>query len=273
LADVLAHLDTVTDFARYLDARSAFIRGGAHNSAASERCMLTRHLLSFTEDGDPLPLDSANPGFTRLSNAEWQAESTKAAFRARKDENRDSYLWDMIMERQAKMTERRGFAFSTYTSVQDTERAVRHMALETRLNRRVLGRAWKEACLIRANGQTANIRTVVQNDQDATTYVFFTWKQPDGLPDEQYRHQRREWLKKLALASLIDEPASKVIIGIASRLGQQPDSYDLLHFNVAEDANQATIWADAKANWDLKKRIFEDPKPTVVDERDVPPIG
>ena len=93
---VLSDLDTITDLARYLDARRAFIRGQAHNSAASEWCMLTRYLLSFTDDGDPRPLDSANPGYTRLSNAEWQAESTKAAFRARKEANRDSYLWDRL---------------------------------------------------------------------------------------------------------------------------------------------------------------------------------
>src|SRR3712207_8965626 len=55
----------------------SFIRGQTHNSAANEWCMLTRYLFSFTPDGDPLPLDSANPGFTRLGNAEWQAERSE----------------------------------------------------------------------------------------------------------------------------------------------------------------------------------------------------
>lgn len=270
---VLSELDTITDFARYLDTRRAFIRGQAHNSAASEWCMLTRHLLSFTDDGDPLPLDSANPGFTRLSNAEWQAESTKAAFRGRNEANRDSYLWDYLVDHQAEMIEQQSFEFSTYSSVQEAERVVRHLALETRLNRRLLGRAWKEACLIAVHDQAANIRTVPHSDKDATTYVFFTLMKPGGMTDDQYRRRRRDLLKNMVLASLVDVPTSEVIIGIASDLGRIPDSYDLLHFNVAEDANQDSIRADAKACWDLKKRVFEDPRLKVLDERDIPPSG
>ncbi len=151
---VLSELDTITDFARYLDARKGFIRGGGRNSAATEWCLLTRYLLSFTKDGDSLPLDGANPGFTRLGDGERQAESTNAALRARKEANRDSYLWDFLVERQAENIERQSFDFSTYSSVQDVERAVRYMALEPRLHRRVLGRGWMKACLNAEPGQT-----------------------------------------------------------------------------------------------------------------------
>lgn len=120
--------------------------------------------------------------------------------------------------------------------------------------------------------QVANIRTVSHSDEDATTYVFFTLKQPAGVTDGAYRQRRRELLQNMVLASLIDVPTSKVIIGIASELGQDPDSYDLLHFNVAEDANHDSLQVDAKARWDFKKQIFGDPRSTVLDERDIPPI-
>lgn len=273
LRAVLSDLDTITDFARYLDAREAFIRGQAGNSAASEWCMLTRFLFSFTDAGEPLPLDSANPGYTQLSNAEWQAESTKAAFEARKRANHDSYLWDWLVDRQADMVERQSFEFSTYNSVQDAERVVRYLALEPRLNRRLLGKAWKEAWSIEVRGKNVNTRTVTHSAEDTPTYVFLTLKHPDGMVHGQYCNLRREWLKKMVLASLIDFPTSKMIIGIASELGQPPASYDLLHFNVAEDANPETIQADAMSCWDFKKEHFEDPKQTVVDERDIPPIG
>jgi hypothetical protein len=270
---VLSTLDTITDFARYLDARRAFIRGQAHNSAANEWCMLTRYLFSFTEAGDPLPLDAANPGYTRLSNGEWQAASTKTALSARKEENRDSYHWDRLVNRQAEMIERQSFEFSTYSSVQEAERVLRHMALETRLDRRTLGKAWKEACLIGAPDQAANIRTVCRRDNGTPTYVFFTLMKSDGMTEDQYRHRRRDLLQNMVLASLIDVPTSEVIIGLASELGQAPDSLDFLHFNVAEDANQDSIQADAKACWDFKKQSFGDPSLTVLDERDIPPIG
>jgi hypothetical protein len=235
--------------------------------------MRTRYLFSFTFEGDPLPLDAANPGFTRLSNGEWQAESTKAAFRARKEANRDSYLWDNLVDRQAEIIEQQSFDASNYNSVEEAERVVRHMALEPRLHRRGLGKSWKEACLIAEAGQIANIRTVPHGDSDATTYVFFTWKQPDGMANDEYRRRRRDLLQNMVLASLVDVPSSKVIIGLASELGQEPDSYDFLYFNVEEDANQDTIQADAKAAWDLKRQMFRDPRRTESEERDIPPIG
>lgn len=269
---VLSDLDTITDFARYLDARSSFIRGQAGNSAANEWCMLAGALLSYTGDGHPLPLDNANSGQTHLGNAEWQPESARAAFRARREANRDSYFWDYLVDHQADMVERQSFAYATYRSVPEAERVVRHLALETRLNRRLLGRAWKEACLIDTPGQAANIRTVPHSDHDATTYVFFTLKPFDTVTDEEYRQRRRDLLQNMVLASLIDVPTSAVIIGIASELGQVPDSYDLLHFNVEEDANHASLKLDAKACWDFKKQIFGDPRSTVLDERDIPPL-
>jgi hypothetical protein len=269
---VLSELDTITDFARYLDARKAFIRGEGRNSAATEWCLLTRYLLSFTKDGDPLPLDSANPGFTRLGDGERQAESTKAAFRARKEANRGSYLWDFLAGRQAEMVEQRSFEYSTYSSVQETERVVRHMALEARLNRRMLSKMWKEACLIAAPEQTINLRTVPHGGDNTTTYLFRTMAQPDGMPNDQYRSYRRELLNQLALASLIDYPTTEIVIGFASELGQIPDSRDHLCFNVAEDADPETLQADARAAWQFKRRFFGDPKRSVIDERDIPPI-
>jgi hypothetical protein len=269
---VLSTLDTITDFARYLDARKAFIRGQAGNSAANEWCLLTRYLFSFTDDGNPLPLDSDNPGHTRLSNAEWQSEDTKAALTARKEANRDSYLWDRLVDRQAEMLEHQSADYTTVTSVADAERIVRQLALESRLSRRLLGKAWKEACLIEAPGQIANVRTVPHSGNDATTYVFFTLKQPEGMTDEKYRQRRRHLAQNMMLASLIDVPTSAVIVGIASELGQPPDSYDLLHLNVAEAPNIDSLWQDARACWDWKREVFGDPTPAMSDERDFPPV-
>lgn len=147
LSAVLTSLDTVSDFASYLDARCEFLRGKEGNIAENEWCMLTRYLLSFTEDGDRLPLDAATPGFTHLSNGEWRAESTKAALRARKEANDVSYELDYLIERQARRIETQSFKYSTYWNVEEAERVLRHLALESRLNRRVLAERWREVCL------------------------------------------------------------------------------------------------------------------------------
>lgn len=266
---ILTTLDTITDFVHYLDARQAFIRGKPHNSAANEWCMLTRHLFGFTSTGDPVPLDAANPGYTRLTNDELRAESTKAGLSARKALNRISYVWDRLVSSQAEMLERQSFAFSTFSRVEDAERALRYMALETRLDRRTLGRAWLEACKISGPDQTANVRTVPHRGNGTPTYVFITVKKPDEMSDHEYHDQRRELAKKMLLASLVDVPTSTVIIGLASELGTEPTTHDFLHLEVADHVDTASLQADAQECWDFKKKYFADPKSTMVSERDI----
>lgn len=267
---VLSDLDTITDFAKYLDARGVFIRNTKANVADSEWCMLARYLFSFNDDGTPLALDREVPGDTHLTDSEWQSDEASEAFRLRREANRQSYLWDGLIENQAGLVESQGFSYSTFTEIPDAERVVRYMALETRLTRRLLSRAWKEACSINVPGQPANTRTVPHGDTDGTTYVFFNLRHPELMEYEEYRQMRREMLKCLMLASLVDEPESQIIIGVASEYGQVPDSYDLAHFNVSEDANHETLQADALDSWNWKRQHFHDPIVSITDERDIP---
>src|SRR5665811_1846614 len=253
---VLSTVDTVTDFARYLDARCAFIRGKAANTSDSEWCVLTRYLFSFDEDGECIALDHANPGTTHLANAEWQSEQTRIALTARHRANRESYLWDSLIEYQAQMIEHQSFAFSTYNSVEEAERVVRHMALEDRLNRRVLSQRWKEVCLQATPGFAARIRTVPHSKRDGTTYVFLNVSNFMNEPYETYRAKRRAFLQKMMLASLVDVPSSNVVIGIAAEYGSAPDSYDLAHFDVDANADQS-LEREAHEAWLLKKSAFE----------------
>lgn len=104
------------------------------------------------------------------------------------------------------------------------------------------------------------------------TYVFVGVQRPDGVAEEQYLERRRDLLKDAVLASLIDTPTSQVIIGVSSERGTfPPKSYDFSHFNVAEDANQETLMADARACWEQKRRFFATPRRRLYDERDIPP--
>lgn len=268
---VLSTLDTVSDFASYLNSREAFIRQKPGNSALDEWCLLTRYMLSYSDEGDPLPLDDDVPGATVLDASEMRLPQTQADLNARKEANRESYLWDFLIERQVEMIEQRSYELSTYTGVPDAERSVRNMALETRLRRRILSMAWKAACLIALPDQAANIRTVPHHDDEPTTYVFFTLAHLEGMSYDDYRNKRRELAQKMVLASLVDFPASKVVIGIASELGQMPDSYDLLYFDVEEQPDQEQLKTTAREEWEFKKKIFGNPVRSEIDEREVPP--
>lgn len=266
---VLSELDTIADFANYLDARQEFIRDKAANSSVNEWCMLGRYLVSYDEEGYALPLDQANPGTTHLTNIEWQSDEAHRAFQSRRSANQVSYTWDRLIEDQAQMIESQSFEFATYNTIEEAERVVRHMALENRLNRRLLSRSWQQVCMDANPTFAARIRTIPHSDIDGTTYVFFNLGNFMNEPYDTYRAKRRAFLQKMMIASLVDVPTSKIIIGIAAEYGAVPDSYDLAHFDVVASAGEA-LEQDAREAWRLKKSAFEGLGTSRVDERDIP---
>lgn len=265
----LSEMDTVTDFARYLDARCEFIRGKRANIADSEWCMLTRYLLSFDDAGDQVALDHTDPGTTHLVDAEWQSEHVRSALTRRHQANLESYVWDGLIENQAQMIERRSFAFATYNTIEEAELAVRSMALENRLNRRLLSRAWREVCLDANPNFNVRLRTIPHSAMDGTTYVFLNMSNFANEPYNTYRQARRDLLQSLMLASLVDIPTSEVIVGIAAEYGSAPESYDLAHFDVAANAREE-LEHEAHEAWLLKKSLFTSLGSSQGDERDIP---
>ncbi len=148
LRAVLTELDTVTDFAEYLDARESFVRGKPRNSADSEWSLLARFMLSYDDEGEPQFMDRQAPGATQLTRAEWDNDQFRRDMANRREANAVSRVWDTFIEGQARMIEEQSFSFSTFTTVEGAERVVRYMALEHRLHRRIWARdGWKHAKL------------------------------------------------------------------------------------------------------------------------------
>jgi hypothetical protein len=270
LQEILTRLDTVTDFARYLDARKAFLRHPGRNTAANELCLVTRFVFSFDSDGNPVPLDAANPGFTRLGNGERLAASTIEDLRTREEANRVSYLWDDLIARQADAVENQTLENSNYNEIQVAEEVVRQMALEPRLKRRILSNAWREACLISAEGQVLNLRTIPHGEDSKTTYIFLTAAKDPNDSNDEYRARRLNLLQEFVLASLHEHPTTEIVIGFASELGQVPDSRDHVYFNAADEEDQEALASNAKASWEYKRSIFEAPRQSAHSVRDVP---
>lgn len=269
LRAVLTELDTISDFAEYLDAREAFIRGKPGNSATSEWDLLARFLLSYDGEGEPQPMDNNAPGDTQLTRAEWDNDQFWSDMANRREANAPSRVWDKLIDEHARMIEEQSFAFSTFNTVEGAERIVRYMALEHRLHRRMLGKRWMEACQIDRPSSPANLRTVPHTAKDWTTYVFLNVSNFLKDPYEEYREKRRGLLQEMMRASLVDEPDSRIIIGISSESGGPPDSYDLAFFDVTENEGEQ-LRIDARLAWEKKRRVFESPIRTRHDEWSIP---
>lgn len=143
------------------------------------------------------------------------------------------------------------------------------MALENRLDRRILGKRWLEACQVAEPDQAANIRTIPRSAKNGTTYVFLTVRNFSGEPDDDYREKRRALLTEMMLASLVDVPDSHAVVGLASELGVAPVMYDQAFLDVVEH-DGAKLRLDARTAWEKKKRGFQSPVMSRGEEWSIP---
>jgi len=269
LRAVLTELDTVSDFAEYLQSREAFVRGKPGNSADSEFSLLARFLLAHDDDGVSQAMDAHAPGATQLTSPGWTNEQFRRDMTSRREANAVSYIWDQLIDEHAKMIEGQSFSFSTVRTVEEGERVVRYMALENRLNRRILGKRWMEACHINHPDSPANLRTVPHSAEDGTTYVFLNVSNLQNEPEEIFRSKRRSLLQEMMLASLVDVPSSRIVIGLAADLGRVPESYDHAFLDVlGNDGEQLRL--ESHLAWKRKRLAFGSPLVTQHDERDIP---
>ncbi len=129
--DVLAELDTISDFVAYLAAKEDFAGRCRMICEGSESNVLgwyLTHERTFPENADVMLFDDTI----------WAGLQNETAFKRRKEADRDSYVWDRLIEGladpSAKSVEGPG------PTLNELEFALRRMALETRFHRRILGR-------------------------------------------------------------------------------------------------------------------------------------
>lgn len=161
--DVLAELDTISDFVAYLAAKEDFAGRCRMICEGSESNVLgwyLTHERTFPENVDVMLFDDTI----------WAGLQNEPVFKRRKDADRDSYVWDRLIE---------GLSDPTAKSIEgpgptlnELEFALRWMALETRFHRRVLGRGVGEF-LIAARARQLASRILVAPSEVIYVLVYF----------------------------------------------------------------------------------------------------
>ncbi len=240
-------LDTVTDLAQYLSKKALFVRSGRLLQAEGEEDLIAYFMTHM--DGD-------EHGFPHPNGRSWSAGDhvtiagtfgnliNNRQYDAKQQADKVSYVWDRLVEAFTTpmmdgttiVPEGRQFELSTY------EVAVRHMALESRFRRRVLGTAILEA--MEQGRQTDRfVRILVapeMSPQRDAGYFFMTLRCPYHLHFrnseegyQRYRLGRRNMLEAYAYAIMKQYPYLERIIGIGvepppSREGPTGSSEDLV---------------------------------------------
>ena len=193
---ILRHLDTITDFVDYLQKKEDFLDRATICMDDGEENLLA----VFLHNGMAFP---EKPDLVFLDGSLWDVLKKKAKFRAKLERDKDSYVWDRLIESFCIG----GFEDDNWRGpgMAESEVALRVLAKEDRYSRRMLGRAFRQFLELRKAGK---VRARIATSQLGVTYVFFGYS-ADSTPED-----RKAELTARCLASLCRFPNAHTVIGI-----------------------------------------------------------
>ena len=212
---VLREQNTIADFVSYLEAREELIASRRLFWSDGEEDLLAVYIAHANGAGVHYfpPEDASGP--MQTERGAWFDLQNRPEYQRKQSADRDSYLWDSIIEEFAGHTFAGTLVNSTAT-LSEVEGVLRVMALEARLHRRILARALQEkASSVRPD--MWGIRSMKSPSQEDVTYIFLFYPQARS-PDERHREQRRLLLQDymFVYASLHQTHS---IVGVATESG------------------------------------------------------
>lgn len=242
---VMSEFDTITDFTRYLNARADLIRSGKLLFSPSEAELVANYLLMMEPNGEHrFPTisdvkDANADGDTAIAfvQGEYASLVRSPEYQRRRTANRISYDWDRLIGlfTHGVLNDTQFRILDTDPTVELAERALRIMAREDRVQRRVLAEAIigvREALEAQKMGRLARI--VVTRDRstgEKVAYVFLVLVGANTMAQEDYRRVRTTMLQTYCLAALHDDRDLKLCTGIAvMAISETGDSEDLVAY-------------------------------------------
>lgn len=242
---VMSEFDTITDFTKYLNARAELIRSGKLLFSPSEAELVANYLLMMEPNGEHRfpkisDVDGANGDTdTKISfvQGEYAHLVRSPEYRRRWIANRISYEWDRLIGlfTQSVLNDTQFRILDTDPTVELAERALRIMAREDRVQRRVLAEAIvgaREALEAQKMGRFARIAvTRDRSTGEKVAYVFLVLAGVNTMTEEDYRRARATMLQTYCLATLHDDRDLELCVGIAvMAISDTGDSEDLIAY-------------------------------------------
>ena len=217
---LMSELDTVVDFTNYLTLREKYLRSGNLLEAHGEENLFATYISHADEnDEHDFPYDTVGASAT-IQRGRYEKIRNRREYELKKEHNKISYFWDDIINE-----------FNTHVidgtllgkngnpaNVEDAEKGLRFMALETRLSRRGYGEAFYDALKMGNRGPIFK-RLVVDSETtkiDKTAFLALTCKHLKEMGDyTRYSEIRQRLLFLYTREALMKNPNIKHIVGIA----------------------------------------------------------
>jgi hypothetical protein len=216
---ILGELDTVFDFMSYLEAKEAAINKYDFLMYAGEEDLLAHYFSNFDKAKSKHYIGTKDKKINAMfiPEGEWEGFINSGPYMRRKEANKESYLWDNIIQKTSK------FALDGEllgdSDVFHTKSPVHEMAKESRAFRRILSKAMAEAIRnfpeeASKTGMTRHLRFML-SQQENKGFVFLQLHAPEKKKnDGEYRSVRRNMLELACGATKNKFPELEKIIGI-----------------------------------------------------------
>lgn len=240
---VLNELDTISDFCEYLRAKRNTLEGKVSCIITGGEEELLAHYLRHNRSFDQLQ----NCHVAMFNGGDWNDLQKNEQYRAKKQFDEVSYLWDGIIGRAHE------------SANPEYEFIARELARCNRFQRRFLSQAFLDAHRI-ASKAGRTFRRFFVSETAVHCFLF----QDDPEP----RENRRAHLAAMCHVARGKYPTKKVI-GIATEVTMRPTcSYDFALFMVHEwTAEDQTVLEQIQADTDILRK----PEETVVHAHEYPP--
>ena len=201
---VLRELDTISDFVEYLSAKEELLQRAGVVMEGQQEDLLALYIhrgRKFAEEVDMLV----------IGNDLWSGITKKPEWKARKEADRESYVWDRLIETLTELNDPTldGSSTTNPTDAQDTLEAVlRVMACENRFNRRVLAQSFNEFIREAANSR---VRSRIFPSPSEVHYVFLA-----GARDEDRDARRKELAQQCFVTRGLADFRGDTVVGLAT---------------------------------------------------------
>lgn len=212
---LLQTLDTVYDFASYLDKKESFFRCGVPINVTGEEHLLAYYLQKKNDKGEHDFLIDPNYSIVVFPEGLWEDFCLNPKRQEQIKQNKVSYLWDELIEGFSE----HAFNATTYFSngdLSDTEISLRFMASEPRTVRRLLSKYFLDIFKNHPNKNMKWIRVIKPTHPNSPYYVFLMLPVPDELSYEDYRKVRLVLLASCVKVTKLLYSDALDIVGIAS---------------------------------------------------------
>jgi hypothetical protein len=257
---LLGELDTLADFTAYLSAKEHLVRSGRLLGAAGEEELLAYYLQHV--DANDRHEFRVPKGMTVIGLDEglWTNLRAHPQYQAKMAADEISYTWDNLIEAFTKNVLAGTLARGNELGVAVHEEALRIMAAEPRLARRMLGASIMDL-FSRTGPAGEGTRIMSSRQRPDVGYIVMLDPRDTDQDTEAYRERRTVKLEAYCRVAKHVQPGFVHVVGIATEpIGSNGSSEDLIYLDTSTwSAKDAEVARDLHEKGGLLKttRRFE----------------